>query len=124
MMNSNPRPGRRGPRLVLALALGIAAAAGVYMYVSSIQQQAQVSARTAAQQAVVAASSRSKVVVAKVSLAAQTALTADNVELRDIPVEAVQPNAITSLTDVSGKVLTVPVAAGEQILSHRLASPD
>jgi Flp pilus assembly protein CpaB len=104
--------------------LGAAAAAGVYMYVNSIQQQAQVSARTAAQQAAAVATSRSRAVVARVSLPAQTMLTADNVELKDLPVEAIQPNATTALNDVTGKVLTVPVAAGEQILSHRLGSFD
>ena len=126
MATVSPKPGRRGPRLALALALGAAAAAGVYMYVTSVQTQAQASARSAAQQAVAAASTtnRGRVVVAKVSLAAQTALTPDNVELRDMAADAVQPNAITSLSDATGKVLTVPVAAGEQILSHRLANPD
>jgi Flp pilus assembly protein CpaB len=122
MMNPSPRPGRRGPRLLLALALGAAAAAGVYMYVNSIQQQAQISARTAAQQAAVAATSRSRVVVAKVSLAAGTALSPDNVELRDTPTEAIQPNAINTLDDAVGKALIVPVAAGEQILTHRLGT--
>src|SRR5579859_842857 len=125
MMNDGPRPVRRGPRLALAIALGLAAAAGVYMYVSSIQQQAQVTARAAALQAATqAAPTRAKVVVAKVSLPAQTALTADNVELRDVPSEAIQPNALTSLNDVAGKLLNTPVAAGEQIVSYRLGSPD
>jgi Flp pilus assembly protein CpaB len=125
MMNSNPKPGRRGPRLALAIALGAAAAAGVFMYVNSIQQQAQISSRVAAQQAAAQASARTKVVYAKVSLAAQTVLTPDNVELRDTPAEAVQPNAVTTLADATGKILSVPVAAGEQILSHRLLSgPD
>ena len=35
------KSGRRGPRVVLALLLGAAAAAGVYLYVSSVQQAAQ-----------------------------------------------------------------------------------
>jgi Flp pilus assembly protein CpaB len=124
MMNASPRPGRRGPRLLLALALGAAAAAGVFMYVNAIQQQAQVTARTAAQQAAVASTTRARVAVAKTSLSAGTALSADNVELRDLPTEAVQPNALSTLTDLTGKALTVPVAAGEQILSHRLGNPD
>ncbi|MGI9148087.1 MAG: Flp pilus assembly protein CpaB [Chloroflexota bacterium] len=124
MINTTPRPGRRGPRLLLALALGAAAAAGVYLYVSSVQQQAQANARAALTQASAVATSRSSVVVAKVSLAAGSPLSPDNVELRDLPAEAVQPNAITTLGDVTGKALTVPVAAGEQILSHRVASPD
>lgn len=122
MINSSPKPGHRGPRLALALILGLAAAAGVYLYVTSIQQSA---ARQAAAPASTAATAtRSKVVVAKLTLPAQTALTADNVEVRDVAPDAVQPNAATSLVDVQGKVLSVPVAAGEQILQHRIQSPD
>jgi Flp pilus assembly protein CpaB len=94
------------------------------MYVNSLQNQYRANAQAATQQALVAVSTRSRVLFAKVSIPAQTALTLDNVELRDTPVDAIQPNAVTSLADVSGKVLTVPVAAGEQILSHRLATPD
>src|SRR5579859_79853 len=124
MMNPSPRPGRRGPRLLLAIALGAAAAAGVYMYVNSVQQQAQVSARLAAQQATAAVTTRTQVVVAKVSLAAGTALSPDNVELRDTSADALQPNAATALSDVVGKALTVPVVQGEQIVSYRLGSPD
>jgi pilus assembly protein CpaB len=124
MMNASQRSGRRGPRVVLALALGAAAAAGVYLYVSSVQQQAQVNARTAAQQAAAAATSRTRVLVAKVTLPAGSPLTTESVELRDTPADAIQPNAATSLNDVAGKVLTVPVAAGEQILSHRLGTVD
>jgi Flp pilus assembly protein CpaB len=124
MMNASPRPGRRGPRLMLAIALGAAAAAGVYMYVNSIQQQAQVSTRAAVQQAAAVANSRTRVVVAKATLPAGTPLSGDNVELREVPAEAVQPNALTALGDVSGKALNVPVAQGEQILSIRLGNPE
>jgi Flp pilus assembly protein CpaB len=68
--------------------------------------------------------SRTKVVFAKVTIPAQTALTSDNVELRDVANDAVQPNAATSLDQVQGKVLTFPVAAGEQILTHQLTNPE
>jgi Flp pilus assembly protein CpaB len=107
--------------LVLAIALGAAAAAGVYLYVGSVQQQAQQTAQVAAQRAISQAAVRSnKVLVAKVSLPASTVLTEDNVELRDVPTDAIQPNATLSIAEVRGKALAVPVAAGEQILSHRL----
>jgi Flp pilus assembly protein CpaB len=120
--NATPKTmGRRGPRIVLALALGAAAAAGVYLYVSSIQQAAAVRAATPPPPP--AAAPRTRVVVAKSTLAATTALTADNVELRDFAADAVQPNAATSLADVEGKALTVPVAAGQQILSPFLTNP-
>ncbi len=123
-MNASPKSGRRGPRIVLALFLGAAAAAGVYMYVSSVQQTAQQSARVAAQQAVAATTARAKVLVAKATLPAQTALTTDNVEVKDVATDAVQPNAAASLADVQGKALTVPVAAGQQILTPFLANAD
>src|SRR6267143_578743 len=123
-MNASPKSGRRGPRIVLALLLGAAAAAGVYMYVSSVQQTAQQSARAAAQQAVAATTSRAKVLVAKATLPAQTALTTDNVEVKDVASDAVQPNAAAALADIQGKALTVPVAAGQQILTPFLANAD
>ena len=119
--------GRRGPRLVLAIALGAAAAAGVYLYVSNVQQTAQQTARAAAQQqaaTVAATPTRPKVVVAKITLPAQTVLTPDNAEVREVASDAVQPNAATVMADVQGKALTVPVAAGQQILAPFLANPD
>ena len=117
--------GRRGPRLVLAMALGAAAAAGVYLYVTNVQQTAQQTARAAVlQQATAAAPARAGVVVAKLTLPAQTVLTADNAEVREVANDAVQPNAAAALADVQGKSLTVPVAAGQQILAPFLANPD
>jgi Flp pilus assembly protein CpaB len=119
--------GRRGPRLVLAIALGAAAAAGVYLYVSNVQQSAQQTARVAAQQqaaTVAATPTRPRVVVAKITLPAQAVLTPDNAELREVATDAIQPNAATAMADVQGKALTVPVAAGQQILAPFLANPD
>src|SRR5579859_4655629 len=123
-MNASPKPGRRGPRLLLALFLGAAAAAGVYLYVGNVQQTAQQSARLAAQQAAAAVTTRARVVVAKTTLPAQTALSVDNVEVREVSTDALQPNAVASLTEVQGKSLTVPVAAGQQILTPFLANAD
>jgi Flp pilus assembly protein CpaB len=127
MITGGPKSsGRRGPRLVLAIALGAAAAAGVYLYVNNVQQTAQQTARAAVlQQATPTPSaSRTRVVVAKVTLPAQTVLTPDNAELRDVASDALQPNAATAMTDVQGKALTVPVAAGQQILAPFLSNPD
>ena len=68
------------------------------------------------------ASQRAQVIVAKVDLPAHTVLTSDDVDVRDVATDAVQPNAATSLADVQGKVTTALSVAGEQILTHRLAS--
>ena len=89
---------------------------------TSVTRTAQ-NERVASQQAAAVVSARSRVVVARTSLAAGTALSSNNVELRDVSAEAVQPNAVTALSDVIGRTLAVPVAAGEQILTHRLESP-
>lgn len=125
MMNANTRPGRRGPRLALALLLGVAAAAAVYLYVSNVQQNAQQNARAAAaQQATLATANRTRVVVAKTTLPAQTVLTPDNVELREVNSDTLQPNAATAMTDVQGKALSVPVATGQQILAPFLVNAD
>jgi pilus assembly protein CpaB len=111
---------------LLAFLLAAAAAGGVYLYVSNIQATAQVNVANAQQQQqlAAAAASRARVVTAKQTLAAQTQLTNDNVELRDTPQDAIQPNAATSLTDVVGKTLLVPVATGQQILAPFLTNTD
>jgi Flp pilus assembly protein CpaB len=121
---TSARTSRRSTRVLLALVLGLAAAAGVYMYVGNVQATAQQNARDAANRAAATATTRAKVAVAKVNIAAQAPLSADNVELREVPNDAVQPNAVTSMNDIANKVLSVPVAAGEQILAHRLQNPE
>src|SRR5579864_4719621 len=123
-MNSIPKSGRRGPRILLALLLGAAAAAGVYLYIGNVQQSAQEAARQSVVQAQAAALSPSKVkaVVAKQPLSAGTALTPDNVAVTDTPADALQPNAATSIADVQGKALLVPVAQGQQIVASLLGN--
>jgi Flp pilus assembly protein CpaB len=125
-MNAISKPVRRGPRIALAFLLGAVAAGGVYLYVSQLQANAQVQADQAVQQAKasVVNTTRAKVVVAKQTLPAQSVLTADTVEVRDVAPDAVQPNAVTSLNDVQGKALNLPVAIGQQILNQYLTTPD
>lgn len=104
--------GSRVPRTFMALALGGAAAIGVYAYVGSVQQ----SATTVVP--------RAKVLVAKTDLAARTVLAPDFFELRELPKEAVAPRALASPNELSGKVLAVPMAAGEQLISSKLRDPN
>ena len=102
---STARTSRRSTRVLLALVLGLAAAAGVYLYVGNVQQTAQLAARQQAQQAQQAANAKAKVAVAKVNIAAQAPLSAENVELRELSADAVQPNAVTNLNEIDNKVL-------------------
>ncbi|MBV8715939.1 MAG: SAF domain-containing protein, partial [Chloroflexi bacterium] len=125
-MNAIQKPGRRGPRILLALLLASVAAGGVWLYVNNLEQAAAASAAAAAQQARVAAATtgRAKVVVATQGLAAGTPLSSTSVDLRDVSQDAVQPNAVTVLNDAVGKALNQPVAANQQILYQYLTSPD
>src|SRR2546422_9975035 len=116
MINSaGPRRGSRTPRLLMALLLGAVAAGGVFLYVNSLQQQAQ-EAQLAANKII----PRSPALVAKVNVAARSPLSADDFEVRQLPVEAVPANVITSPTQLINKVLDTPIAAGEQVLSNHL----
>jgi Flp pilus assembly protein CpaB len=118
-----PRPGRRWPRFALATLLGIAAAGGVYFYVLSLQQSNQAAVQQARQTAAATSTTTQNVVVAKQNIAAQTSLDPNAFQIQAVPVDAVQPNAISTLADLTGKVLTTPVAQGEQIVSYRLVDP-
>ena len=118
-----PRPGRRWPRFALATLLGIAAAGGVYFYVMSLQQSNQAAVQAAQREAAATSTTTQNVVVAKQNIAAQTALDPNSFQFQAVPVDAVQPNAISTLADLTGKVLTTPVAQGEQIVSYRLVDP-
>jgi Flp pilus assembly protein CpaB len=95
----------------------------VYLYVNQVQNNAQ-RAITASVSAPTLPTGRVKVVTAKQTLAAQTALTADNVEVREVTPDSLQPNALTSLNDAVGKALLVPVATGQQILPSFLGNAD
>lgn len=60
------------------------------------------------------------VVVAKQALPAGARLTAEYVEIKEIPAQAILPNAASSLEEVDGQVLTVARAPGDQITKDML----
>src|SRR5437870_5501757 len=99
----------------MALLLGAVAAGGVFLYVNSLQHQAQ-EAQLAANKVI----PLSPALGAKVNVAARSPLSADDFEVRQLPIEAVPANVITSPTQLINKVLDTPIAAGEQVLSNHL----
>jgi pilus assembly protein CpaB len=105
--------------MVLALVLAGTAAGGVYLYAGSVQreaaQQRQVELASATP-----APTLAPAVVARADVKAHTALTADAFEVKQLPREAVAPNAVVSLDSLAGKVLDAPITAGEQLTSNRL----
>lgn len=121
-----PAPARRRvrvPRLGLALGLGAIAALGVYLYVGTVQQQVE-QAQREVQQAAQKAVPRTPVLVAKVNVPARQPLLPEFFEIREIPQESVVSTALRSTEGLTGKVLTTPLAAGEQVLSNRLIDPN
>jgi len=63
------------------------------------------------------------VLLAQQDIAPQTPITAEDLAIREIPVNYIQPGAVSSLGEVIGQIASVPIAAGEQILTTKLLSP-
>ena len=114
MMNqSAPRRGPRVPRLAIALGLGAVAAVVVYLYVGSVQQQAQEIQKKATEtQATVVP--RVAVLVAKTNLPAGQPLKADDFEVKNFAKEMVASTALKSPGEIGNRVLDAPLAANEQ----------
>ena len=62
------------------------------------------------------------VVVALTAIPGHIKVTADMLETKEIPEDAVHPDALTSIEDVVGGTTTTDLMAGEQILSERIVS--
>ena len=61
------------------------------------------------------------VVVAKTAIAGRSVVNANQVELRQLPVMAIQPQAARRTEDVVGRVALSPIYADQQIISNALA---
>jgi Flp pilus assembly protein CpaB len=64
-----------------------------------------------------------KAVVALQDIRLGTTITGDMVELRDVPEAALPPSRITSISDVAGRVATMPLSAGEVLLPSKVSAP-
>jgi Flp pilus assembly protein CpaB/SH3-like domain-containing protein len=103
---------RSGLRLVLAAALAAAVAFAVYLYAGPSDEGAAVPAPTP--------EPKVSVLVAKRDIAANTTLTAELLEVREIAPEARNARALDALEQAVGRVNTVPLSPGEQVLTTRL----
>jgi pilus assembly protein CpaB len=97
--------------LLLALFLGLVSAVLVYAYLSQ-----------AGGKETAASGETKQVLVAKEDIPVATRITDSMVELKAIPVEAVHPNSFPSTEGVVGNMARYPIAAGEQVLSDRVAA--
>ena len=65
-----------------------------------------------------------QVVVAARPIPVRTLLTTDDVELKELPVSSVPPDAVTALDEAVGRVALVQLYPGEAVLSERLLEPN
>lgn len=63
------------------------------------------------------------VLLANKEIPPQVPITHADLSIKEIPVEYIQPQAVTSLEEVIGQISSVPIAAGEQILKNKLLPP-
>jgi len=97
--------------LLLALFLGLISAVLVYVYLSQ-----------AGGEETAASGETKQVLVAKQDIPVATRITDSMVELKAISEDAVHPDSFSSTEGVVGNMARYPIAAGEQILSDRVAS--
>jgi pilus assembly protein CpaB len=65
-----------------------------------------------------------RVVAAAQAIAVRSTLTAESLELRELPVEAVPEGAVRELEEAAGKITLVDLYPGEVILAQRLVDPN
>jgi len=95
-------------RLLAALAAGFAAMALAWLYISTREAS------------LLSQSEPLSVIVARSDIPGNTVIDAAMFELKSVPSAFAQPRAVTKPEDVQGRVATVPIAAGSQILATML----
>jgi pilus assembly protein CpaB len=108
---------RRSVTLLLALIMGVAAAAAVYALVSKDQDPSLAAPNALPTSTAVPTT---PVLIARHDIAAGTQLTEDLVEVRDIPTELRNNRALSSEDQAVGKIAAVALVQGEQILDTRV----
>lgn len=107
--------GRSRLVLVFALVLGLVTAGLVWNYTQRLQRDSQ----QAAAQAQVA---MGPVVVAKQDIPVRTQITAEMLDVKQIPLQARHPQALTITADAVGKVVKLPISSGEQVIISKFAA--
>ncbi|MDD5477947.1 MAG: Flp pilus assembly protein CpaB [Candidatus Omnitrophica bacterium] len=116
---------RRKFPLIIAVVCGIAAIILLNLYLKSREGEIWDKMRQAEQKAQAAKPkvTMGVVLVAKREIPVQTPITAEDLTFRQVPMEYIQPGAVTSLEQVIGQIASGPIGAEEQILSTKLLPP-
>ncbi len=96
--------------LILAVLVGLAAAGGIYMYLDNMKKTYQVEGDFA------------KVVAASQRIPAKTQVTAQMVEIKEVPTKYINPKAAIDVKEVVGKTVKSEILPGEQVLRDKLAT--
>ncbi|MEX2236490.1 MAG: Flp pilus assembly protein CpaB [Dehalococcoidia bacterium] len=117
MATSVAAPRHRSNRaiLVLALMFGLITAVLAYVAVSSGSENSSATAETTP---VLATES---VVTTIVDIPSREIITADMVQLQQVPIEALQPGAFRTVEEVVGTVAIYPAVAGQQLLATNVS---
>jgi pilus assembly protein CpaB len=99
---------RNKGRLVAAIVAGVAAVVLTWLYIS-IREASLLSQ-----------SEPQMVIVSTVDIPGNSVIQAGMFELKSVPSAFAQPRAVTKPEDVQGRVATVPIAAGSQVLATML----
>lgn len=95
--------------IILAIITGLLTAILTISYINSSKNQIPASMKT------------TEVIVARVDIEANVAITSEMVEIKELPESSVHNNSIRSINDVVGQITSEKVIAGEQIIKDRLA---
>ncbi len=96
--------------LVLAIVMGLAAAAGIYLFLENTKKAYQVDGDFV------------RVVIARQRIPAKTQITAQMIEVNDIPATFLNTQATVDTKEVLGKTTKSEILPGEQVLRDRLAN--
>src|SRR5512141_712460 len=100
-------PGRTNSKfLIVALLFGALTAVLFYALTAN---------RTSSSKTSTTSTTQAQVVVARVPIRQRTAITADMVELKNVPVDTRVAGAATGVTDVVGKVTKFPIDVNQQV---------
>ncbi len=95
--------------LLLAIVIGLVAAGGIYLFLDQTKKT------------YAADGDFIKVVVARRQIPARTLITAQMVELKDVPAKYVHDRAAVNTGETVGKITRSEILAGEQVLRDKLA---
>lgn len=95
--------------LILAIVIGLVAAAGIYLFLDHTKKT------------YAASGDFIKVAVARQLIPARTQITAQMIELKDVPAKYVHERAAVDTKEAVGKITRSEILPGEQVLRDRLA---